>query len=249
MIEALLSHDVSPEKIVADCSCVTLNASYQNLSVMQEIMDDLTMTGGLAWNFILPYRDYDGADYVRFSTLYYVARQLKHFGVSGALAEVGVFRGEFSRRMNELFPDRNIYLFDTFESFPEQDINSGLTEKDNMIINQLLPSFKDTSVDIVLKKMPYPNRCFICKGLFPDTLDLVPKEEVFSLVSLDTDLYPSIRDGLECFYPRMTVGGMILVHDYGLDGVKKAVDEFSRNNSLIPVPVADSFQSIILTKS
>lgn len=37
--------------------------------------------------------------------------------ISGCVAEVGVFQGEFASVINKNFPDRKLYLFDTFEGF------------------------------------------------------------------------------------------------------------------------------------
>lgn len=51
----------------------------------------------------------------------------------------------------------------------------------------------------------------------------------FALVSLDPDLYAPTLEGLRFFYPRLSPGGMIIVHDYDnkqFTGVKQAVSEF-----------------------
>ncbi len=43
-------------------------------------------------------------------------------GLEGVVAEAGVYKGDFAKEMNRVFFDRKIYLFDTFEGFPETDI-------------------------------------------------------------------------------------------------------------------------------
>lgn len=48
---------------------------------------------------------------------------VKEKQVAGAVAELGVYRGDFAKVINEVFPDRKLYLFDTFKGFPEQDIS------------------------------------------------------------------------------------------------------------------------------
>ena len=40
------------------------------------------------------------------------------------MAELGVYRGEFAKEINKVFPDRTLYLFDTFEGFAEQDCDT-----------------------------------------------------------------------------------------------------------------------------
>ena len=70
-------------------------------------------------------------------------------------------------------------------------------------------------------------RYVVVKGYFPETT--VGIEEAFCFVNLDFDLYNPTYAGLEYFYPRMSKGGVILIHDYfsvGWTGVKQAVDEF-----------------------
>ena len=42
---------------------------------------------------------------------------------SGNVAEGGVFEGYFAKRINAAFPDRKLYLFDTFEGFDNRDIS------------------------------------------------------------------------------------------------------------------------------
>jgi hypothetical protein len=52
---------------------------------------------------------------------------------------------------------------------------------------------------------------------------------VISVVNLDCDLYQPMKSGLEFFYPRMPLGGIMFLHDYSSlywDGAKLAVDEF-----------------------
>ena len=51
--------------------------------------------------------------------------------------------------------------------------------------------------------------------------------ERISVLRLDTDWYESTRAELEVLYPRLQVGGVIIVDDYGYwGGAKKAVDEY-----------------------
>ena len=74
-----------------------------------------------------------------------------------------------------------------------------------------------------------------------------PADINFSFVSLDVDLYQPTLCGLKFFYPRMSKGGVIMVHDYGSPwlGVALAVDEFSKENLLFPIPLADECGSVL----
>ena len=65
----------------------------------------------------------------------------------------------------------------------------------------------------------------IHKGVFPDSAQSI-QEVKFSFVHLDADLYKSTIDSLRFFYPRLISGGIILIHDFHTDGIKKAISEF-----------------------
>ena len=184
-------------------------------------------------------------DFVREQGLALLANEIKRKGVLGSLAEVGVYKGNFSKKMNFLFPDRRLYLFDTFEGFMECDVSKDCNE--SPFVQAM--SFNDTNSDYVLSQMSFPDSCVIKKGLFPDTYDLIDEE--FCLVSLDADLYSPIKSGLEIFYPLLSKGGYILVHDYNsgaFSGVNKAVQEYCDKKNISYVPIADMCGTIIITK-
>ncbi|MBQ3432812.1 hypothetical protein IJG22_00745, partial [Candidatus Saccharibacteria bacterium] len=63
------------------------------------------------------------------------------------------------------------------------------------------------------------------------TSEDVPERIAFAF--LDGDFYESIRDSLKLVTPRMSEGGVLVVHDYtnpALPGVRKAVDEWGGVN-------------------
>lgn len=170
----------------------------------------------------------------------------------GACAEVGVCRGDFAKEINRVFPDKKVYLFDTFEGFDgrdlqkEQEINTNYSALDSWIADGSM-DFTNTSVELVKNRMPHKNNVIIKKGFFSETFDL-DVEERFLFVNLDTDLYQPIKNGLEIFYPRMVKGGVILVHDYFsmLEGVEKAVEEFLAKNKLSAIPIGDRMSIAII---
>ena len=192
-------------------------------------------------------------DYVRIASLELLANQIIENNVIGEVAEAGVFRGFFSSLINELFPDRKLYLFDTFEGFDERDMDDDIsgtglvTDKSGFAYRE----FKDTSVQLVLSSVPHPEKCIVKKGYFPDTTVGIENDVNFALVSLDMDLYAPIYEGLKWFYPRMSKGGYIIIHDYNNDsciGVKQAVDQFRKENGVGVVPISDYCGSAIIVK-
>jgi O-methyltransferase len=187
----------------------------------------------------------DRTDYVRLSCLELVAWEIYRNNIIGSVAEVGVYRGDFAEKINTAFKDRDFYLFDTFSGFAtdeiEREISNGHVKHRE--------SFSSTSVQLVLNKMPYPKKCIIRKGRFPDTV--TGDEGQFAFVSLDADLFDPIRAGLLFFYPRLNKGGTIFVHDFstpGYAGVRKAVLEFCQENKIGYVPLSDTGGSVAIVK-
>ena len=80
-------------------------------------------------------------DPVRYATLALAINQVKKNDIAGCFAEVGVWRGDTSKIIHMLAPERIFYLFDTFDGFPVEDLEN----KDDI-------RFKDTGIDIVKKR-------------------------------------------------------------------------------------------------
>jgi len=186
-------------------------------------------------------------DYFRISTLELMANQINQRNIKGNCAELGVYRGIFASKINEYFSDRKLYLFDTFEGFDSKEM---LREKTKGNITEVF-DFTKTTIEKVISIMPHPNNCIIKKGVFPNSVDDL--DEKFVFVSLDTDLYNPIYEGLKYFYPRLSLGGTIFIHDYynerRFKGVKEAVDKYCFENALFFVPLSDSCGTVVLSKS
>ena len=182
--------------------------------------------------------------YARIECLRNVREMLDEDGIKGNVAELGVFRGDFAREINRLFPDRILYLFDTFEGFSEED---AVTEqKEGYSPKNRTGYFSNTSEQVVMEKMLYPEMIEIRKGFFPKTAENL--EDIFCFVNLDADLYAPTLAGLTYFYPRMVDGGVILVHDYfskAFKGAKAAVREFAKQQNVKFVPIGDTLSIAI----
>jgi O-methyltransferase len=184
-------------------------------------------------------------DYIRLSTLELVSEEIKRKNLKGNVAELGVYKGKFARYINGYFPDRLLYLFDTFEGFDNRDIDS---EK-QLGFSDGKQDFSDTSVEGVLKQMPHSKMCRPVKGFFPQSAKDV--NDAFVFVSLDADLYEPILAGLNFFYPKLVNGGYIFVHDFNNEnyaGARKAVEQFCKEQGIGFVPIPDSGGSAIIAK-
>jgi O-methyltransferase len=185
-------------------------------------------------------------DYCRMMSLKLAANRIIQRNVPGVIAELGVYRGELAAVLNRLFADRTLYLFDTFEGFSVNDLFDGQEGRHS---HAAAGDFKDTSLDIVISHMAHPEKIVVRKGYFPATTEGL--EETFALVSLDVDLYKPTLAGLHYFYPRLSRGGCIFVHDYNnrrFNGVRSAVDEFVDATAAPLVQLPDLAGTVVVSK-
>jgi hypothetical protein len=164
----------------------------------------------------------DRADLVRLVAFIENAALIEAERIAGSVAELGVYKGTTAKLLHELLPGRTLWLFDTFEGFDSRDLPAEADRRQGF-------RFDDTSLDAVLRHVGPSDRVRACKGYFPQTASAVPDDERFALVHLDADLRKPTTDALVFFYPRMSPGGFVFVHDYGSrawPGVAEAVDAF-----------------------
>lgn len=183
---------------------------------------------------------------IRLSTLRLIAQEINEKTLDGQVAELGVYKGKFAAEINRLFPNKEIYLFDTFEGFYKEDVE---IEEACGYSRAKEGDFSDTSIDLVKSKLPYKDKALFFKGYFPDSIEeALPS---FCFVSIDTDLYKPTYVGLSEFYPKLVKGGVIIIHDYNstqFPGVKRAVKRFCKENDVYLLPICDMHGSAVIIK-
>jgi O-methyltransferase len=189
-------------------------------------------------------RVFTSNDIIRHQTLKLAAGEIHDKKIKGSVAELGVYKGDFAKKINAHFPDKALYLFDTFAGFDKRDVE--IENKFNGHGKE--NDFANHNIGLVLKKMKHPENCIVKKGWFPETAKDI--EERFAFVSIDADLYEPIYQGLLYFYERLEKGGYIFVHDYNgkLYGAKEAVQKFSKEFNIPYVPLSDLCGSVVFSK-
>ncbi|MEQ8238500.1 MAG: TylF/MycF/NovP-related O-methyltransferase [Cyclobacteriaceae bacterium] len=174
-------------------------------------------------------------DKVRFYNLWFQIKQLKKNQIQGAFAELGVHKGETARAIHHMDQDRAFYLFDTFEGFKEEDL-AFEKQTDSRFSTEM---FADTSVEEVKSYINGNDNLQFKTGFFPQTV-VGLESESFALVNVDADLYAPTLEALKFFYPRLSNGGVMIIHDFNhnWEGIPKAINEFitSIPESLIELP-------------
>jgi O-methyltransferase len=189
-------------------------------------------------------------DKVRFFNWWFQVERLRKDGVPGDFAELGVYKGESAKILHLMDPSRTFHLYDTFEGFKEEDLAGETGEAATYTTR----NFADTSLERVKQYLGDHERFVYHAGRFAPHPTPLPLRggaggEVFALVNLDADLYSPTKAGLEYFYPRLSKGGVIFIHDYNYKwpGIIRAVDEFMETvpESLIMAPDMDGTAMII----
>lgn len=213
------------------------NRSYQPLSWKKQLSK-----GTITKELKKAERKY--SDHNRFFNFWFQVERLKSKNIVGSFAELGVYKGDSANIIHLMDPTRDFHLFDTFEGFQKKD----LEVESGKAATYTKHNFADTSIERVKQKLRSEKFIFH-KGYFPETITMI-KDERFALVSIDADLYNPTKTGLEFFFPRLSPGGVIIVHDYNPDwpGILSAVDEFTKAIESPIVPLNDSDNSVLILK-
>ena len=105
---------------------------------------------------------------VRLSALRLQAREIEARKIPGDVAELGVYQGAFAAEINRLFPERRLWLFDTYEGFHARDL---AIEAERTGVKTQRRSFSDTTIELVRSQLPHPEMARFIKGYFPESLD------------------------------------------------------------------------------
>lgn len=182
-----------------------------------------------------------------FSTLEAVRYVIKN-DVPGSIVECGVWRGGTMMavarilRMQNSY-DRDLYLFDTYDGMPvpsKDDIDfHGKDATSEFLAKKRSDRSSDWcyaslgEVQQNLGTVGYPkSKVHYVVGKVEDTIPEQAPEQI-AILRLDTDWYESTRHELHHLYPRLAVGGVLIIDDYGhWQGARKAVDEYFGDNHI-----------------
>lgn len=169
-------------------------------------------------------------------------------GIQGAIVECGVWKGGSMMAVAETLmalgaTDRQLFLFDTFEGMTAPSVHD-VDYSGKQASALLATSSKDDAqsvwcvapIDAVrdaLASTGYPEKnIHLVQGMVESTIPEGAPDRI-ALLRLDTDWYESTRHELEHLFPRLAVGGVLIIDDYGhWEGARKAVDDYLREHGL-----------------
>jgi O-methyltransferase len=157
--------------------------------------------------------------------------------VPGDLIETGVWRGGasiFMRGVLAAYGDRRrcVWVADSFQGLPVVDAPPGESRP-----GDTLWKYSNLSVDLRQVQSNFARYGLLdeqvrfLSGWFSDTLPGAPIDRL-ALMRLDGDLYGSTMDALVALYPKLSVGGYVIVDDLALAQCREAVDDYRQRRGI-----------------
>lgn len=171
--------------------------------------------------------------------------------IPGDCIETGVWRGGSVIFMRAILKENNItdktvWVADSFEGLPEPD--SKKYPHDNYTFkvsetNKVLSISVETVQSNFAKYDLLDNQVKFLKGWFKNTLPYAPIEKL-AILRLDGDYYESTMDALDALYPKLSIGGYLIIDDYvAMDACAKAVEDYRRLHNITD-PIEEAGWSI-----
>lgn len=165
--------------------------------------------------------------------------------VPGDLVETGVWRGGTSIFMRALLmalgdTQRKVWLADSFQGLPAPNSAEYPQDEGLVIDDPLLAVSVDTVKANFARYGLLDDRVEFIVGWFKDTLGQAPIDRI-AVLRLDGDLYESTMDSLSALYPKLSIGGYLIVDDYGaIPACRRAVEDYrSANGIQEPIEIID----------
>jgi hypothetical protein len=142
------------------------------------------------------------------------------------IAEIGVFKGDFSKFIFENMQPKKLYLVDVFDGY----VGSGDKDGNNMQF-----TFLEKEYEFLKEHFKKDSNVFIIKDTSSNFLQKLDNESL-DIIYIDGDHdYNGVKSDLHLSYDKVKKGGYICGHDYvspRFEGVVNAVNEFCEYKNL-----------------
>jgi hypothetical protein len=161
--------------------------------------------------------------------------------IPGDIVECGVWKGGSMMAVARTLlehgaTDRRLFLYDTFEGMSQPtpvdrdyrgESATRILEDSDRQTNLVWAYCPLAEVQRNMQRTGYDEQKIVyVRGKVEDTLPAEAPERI-ALLRLDTDWYESTYHELKHLFPRLSIGGVLIIDDYGYwEGAKKAADEY-----------------------
>lgn len=180
----------------------------------------------------------------RLDNIAFCLKEILRDEIPGDCIETGVWKGGstiFMRAILKAYGDtsRKVWVADSFEGVPPPNVyeypaDTGIDLYQCGVLSISLDEVKSNFNKYNL----LDDQVVFLKGFFKDSLPTAPIKQI-ALLRLDGDLYESTMDALTNLYPKLSVGGYIIVDDYCMECCKRAVHDY-RDAHAITNPILET---------
>jgi len=167
-------------------------------------------------------------------------------GLEGDFIEAGVWRGGCCiyaaavLETSQIPNGKRVFVADSFQGLPEadhdmhpQESRAPMSEMSRLAVSR--PDVEENFRRYGVER----ERVSFVEGWFDESLPLL-REQDWSVIRLDGDMYSSTLAALSHLYPQLVPGGFVIIDDYWeMDSCRSAVDDFRQqagvNAPLVPV--------------
>lgn len=128
---------------------------------------------------------------------------MSNVSIEGNVAEVEVYKGNFTKHINRYFQDKKLYLFDTYEGFKNETLSKFVDNRMAALLEERKNRTNyciNDDINAMLREFVRPDNCIVKVGI----LYWIN----FYYVCLDTDLYRGTMAGLEFFFAENGTQGL-----------------------------------------
>lgn len=174
---------------------------------------------------------------LRLNQLHECIEDVLRSDIKGDLIETGVWRGGGTIFMRAVLKahavtDRVVWVADSFEGLPaaspehHYDAKLELHRSEDLAVSLEAVQHNFDRYQLLDDKVRF------LKGWFRDTLPPAPIRSL-CILRLDGDHYESTMDALVNLYPKLSVGGYLIIDDYNVvEGCNLAIDDYRRKHNI-----------------
>ncbi|WP_348243103.1 TylF/MycF/NovP-related O-methyltransferase [Leptolyngbya sp. DQ-M1] len=168
----------------------------------------------------------------RLENLATLCHYLNAHAIPGDFVECGTYKGGSAAILSKFLAQRHLWLYDSFEGMPTT------TEKDGEDAKRWIGECVATIADVkaVLSAVGTSESSYTIKpGWFETTFEQELPQQI-ALLHCDADWYDSVTLVLETFYPRLAIGGCVVLDDFGhWEGCREAFYDFCNRQGEKPL--------------
>ena len=174
----------------------------------------------------------------RMNNLRWICEEVLKGNIAGDFIETGVWRGGACILMRAALKaygcvNKTVWVADSFEGLPAPNSAEFPADKgdqhhsyDQLAISREVVEENFRRYDLL------DNQVRFLQGWFKQTLPLAPIDKL-AVVRLDGDMYESTLDAISVLYPKLSVGGYLIVDDYGaIDACRQAISDYRAEHGI-----------------